>query len=205
MQSIFYKFVLTLLFIAAAYSIFGIVNFKYMRYNVQNTDAEFLVSGDTSASITFVEYLNYACMYCRKLHPTIEELQTVRKDVRYIIKPVAFSDDETEKPTRMAIAAGLQGKFQEMHKAFLEYPEDVIPDDFIEETAALYGLDYDQLIKDSTSKKVAKIIESNMNSMQHAGIRSVPSFFVNDKIYIVTEEGLPTLKQLLNITPTKPN
>ena len=39
------------------------------------------------------------------------------------------------------MAAGLQGKFKEMHEAILEYPEMSVPDSFIEETAALYGID----------------------------------------------------------------
>jgi predicted DsbA family dithiol-disulfide isomerase len=135
----------------------------------------------------------------------IEELKQVRKDVRFIIRPIPFQEVAEEKAPYIAIAAGFQGKFEEFNKAFLEYPEEKIPDDFIKETAELYGLDYDQLIKDSEGEKVEDILTHGMNAMQHAAINSVPSFIIKNKIYIVTNDGIPDLKQLLNIIPTSKN
>jgi len=133
------------------------------------------------------------------LHPTLQELKQVHKDVRYIARPIAFDDSEKENPARIAIAAGLQGKFTEIHEAFLEYPKGEIPDSFIEETALLYGLDYDLLLKDSKGKKVQEILDNNLSAAAHAGITSVPSLMIKDQIYIVTDSGIPDLKKLLNI------
>jgi protein-disulfide isomerase len=191
--------IISILVLAGGYSLYGIGHFKWMYYSVNNPKAEFLISGDKTSNTTFVEFLNYGCGYCKGLHPTIKELQQVRKDVRYIARPIAFDNSKKEKPTRIAIAAGLQGKFNEINEAFLEYPNDTIPDNFMEETALLYGLDYDLLLKDSEGKKVSQILNNNLAALEHAGITSVPSMMIKNQIYIVTNSGLPDLKQLLNI------
>lgn len=194
-----FRIIVALLILALGYDLYYLGQFKWMYHNVQNPKAEFLVSGDVSSDITFVEFVNYGCSYCKKLHPTIKELQQVRKDIRYIARPVAFEGYDKEKITYIAIAAGMQGKFNEMHEAFLEYPEDAILDNFIEETALLYGIDYDRLIKDSKGKEVSKILDNNLSALESAGITSVPSLMIENKIYIATDSGLPDLKQLLNI------
>jgi len=204
-MSYLFKIIIVLLVLAGLYTLYGIGHFKWMYHSVYNTNTEFLVSGDENSDITIVEFINYGCGHCKRLHPVIEELQQVRKDVRYIMRPILIKELEEEKISRLAIAAGLQGKFSEMHKAFLEYPEADIPDNFIEETALLYGLDYQKLIDDSNGKEVKKILNGNMKAVNHAGIFSVPSFMIGNEIYFVTDEDLPDLKTLLNIIPTSTN
>lgn len=195
----FFYGVVTLVAIAAIYTSYYFVQFKWMYYSINNPGAEFLISGNEESNITLVEFVNYSCGYCKDLHPAVKELQEVRKDIRYIARPITFQAPEEEKATRVAIAAGLQGKFYEFHDAFLEYPEPQVPDDFIQELSALYGINYEQLMQDSESKKVEKIIESNMKAVMKAGIYSVPSFMIGKNIYFVDDTGLPDLKQLLEM------
>lgn len=207
-MSIFYRIIIVLLIIAAGYSLVGIGHFKWMYHRVNNPSADFQVSGNEQASLTLVEFLNYNCGYCKQLHPSVKELLSIRKDIRYIARPISFTvfyDEDGEeqemddKVTKMVIAAGLQGKFQEMHDAVLEHPDIELPEGFIEETANLYGLDYDQLVKDSEGKKVQKIIKENLKAFNHTGLYSVPSFMIDDEFYIITDENLPDLKQLLTM------
>ena len=61
----------------------------------------------------------------------MEEVLQIRKDIRYVARPISFGHEETkemDKLSTLVLAAGLQGKFWEFHKAFLEYPEQNIPD-----------------------------------------------------------------------------
>jgi len=203
-MSYLYKFFILLIILAAGYSIFGIVHFKWMYHDVKNPAAEFQVSGNKNSDIVFVEFLNYGCGYCKDLHKTMKELQQVRKDIRFVLRPIPFdSEEEKDQTTRLALAAGLQGKFTEFHEAFLEYPQSIIPDDFVEEISALYGVDYEQLKKDAASKKVEKLAGENFAALEHANLYGVPSFMIDDKIYSITEGDLPDLKQFLTLIPTK--
>ncbi|HPF78032.1 MAG TPA: DsbA family protein [Alphaproteobacteria bacterium] len=210
-MSIFYRIIIILLVVAAGYSLFGIGHFKWMYYRATHPKADFTVKGDQQSDQILIEFLNYNCGYCKQINPTVKELLDVRKDIKYIARPVSFKlfiQDETDpegekkpyedKTTKIVFAAGLQGKFWEMHDAVLEYPETDIPDSFFEETANLYGIDYDQLIKDSKSDKVEKIIDENVDVFNHIALYSVPTFMMNGNIYAVRNEKLPELKELLD-------
>jgi len=199
-MSILYRIVIILLTLAAAYTLFGIGHFKWMYHNVQNPKAEFQVMGDKNSDLILIEFINYTCGYCKELHPKIEELIEIRKDIRYIPRPVSFGqEDDAAQTTAIVIAAGLNGYFNEFHKAVLEYPERIVPETFLEETANLYGLDYADLVTQSQSKKVQKIIQENRSAFEHTGLISVPSFMIQDKFFAITDETLPDLKQLLNM------
>ncbi len=217
-MSIFYRIVIILLVLAAGYSLYGIGHFKWMYHRVDHPKAAFQIGGNLESNLTLIEFLNYNCGYCRQLNPVIKEVLSIRKDIRYIARPISFKifvqeedqkdSTDSEKPepkeiedkiTKMVFAAGLQGKFWELHDAVLEHPDTDIPEDFIQETANLYGLDYDRLVKDAESKKVQKIIEENIATFDHVGLYSVPSFMINGKIYSVTDENLPDLKKFLDL------
>ena len=196
----FYRFILIMLFIIGAYSLVGIGNFKWMYHKIDNPKADFLVMGNTTSDITVVEFLNYGCAGCKEINPVIKELIEIRPDIRYVVRPVVAVEDEViTRITNIVFAAGLQGKFLEMHDAILEYPEAEVPDSFIEETANLFGLNYTQLLEDAKSEKVQKITDHNYSTFEHAGIYTVPSFVINGKIYSASNEALPTLKELLSL------
>jgi len=199
---IFYYLALVIIALAGIYTVVGIVNFKWMHHSVENPKAEFLTyeSGDGVADeITVVEFLNYGCGYCKQMHPTVKELLALRKDIKYIVRPVVFGTEEMLRLNNMVLAAGLQGKFWEMHDAVLEYPEQDVPDSFIEETASLYGIDFDKLVSDSQSIEIENIARNNMGSMRHASISSVPSFVINGEVYVINDEYLPNLKDMIKI------
>ena len=204
-MSYFYKFCVFILVLAAGYTIFGIGAYKWVHYSVNNPNADFLVSGNTQNDETLIEFMNYGCGYCKEIHPTLLELKEVRKDLRYVIYPILLNNPEMDKPTRLAVAAGLQGKFDDIHRAFLEYPESPIPDDFIEETANLYGIDYDQMVADADGKKVQKILDHGFKAIDNMGIYSIPSFVFKNKIYIINEDNLPDLKQMINFVSPENN
>lgn len=214
-MSIFYRIIIILLIIVAGYTLYGIGHFKWMYHRTANPKADFQISGNIEGNLTLIEFLNYNCGYCRDLNPVVKELLEMRKDIRYIARPVSFQmfepieeAKEGEEPkeakpiedrtTKFVFAAGLQGKFWEMHDAVLEYPDMDIPDSFFEETANLYGIDYNQLQKDSRSKKIEKLINENLAAFNHVGLYSVPSFMMNGKIYVITDGKLPNLKTLLD-------
>lgn len=199
MSSILRRTFIILIAFAGLYSLYGIGHFKWIYHNISTPAVEFQAKGDPKADLVFVEFLNYACGFCKEMHPAIEEMLTIRKDVRYIARPVSFGEGITDTLPRIVFAAGLQDKFWEFHNAFLEYPEEEVPDDFIIETANLYGVDYERLIADSKGKEVEKLVKSSMDAMADAGLQFIPSFMIGDQYYEVGEEGVPDLKKLLSI------
>ncbi|MAZ75968.1 MAG: hypothetical protein CMH31_01550 [Micavibrio sp.] len=200
-KTFFYRAYLVLLALLSLYAIVGIAHFKWLYISIDEPKAEFLIKPATVPSakqVTIIEFLDYSCQYCKEVNPNVEELLRIRKDIRYIVRPVAFDEEISEPILRHVLAAGLQGKFWEMHKAVLEYPENTVSQDFFKETAELYGLDIEKFLSDAQSKQVEKIIDDNLNAVFHAGIPSTPSFLVGNKIY-VPSDSIPTLVDLINM------
>lgn len=196
-----YRAYLGLLAVAAAYAIFGIVHFKWV-YHTVDKPASFQVTGNLNSEETVIEFMNYSCVYCKELHPNVKELLNIRKDIKYVARPIPFEEGPSERLTKIAMAAGLQGKFWEMHNAILENPNVIIDDAFIEETSNLYGIDYNQLQEDMESKKVEKLVEENLEAFLSSGAQFVPSFLIGSQIFVMGEE-MPTLTDLLNLVATE--
>ncbi len=200
-KTFMYRAYLGFLLLISIYALAGITHFKLLYINIDRPTAEFLIkepASNTTKPINVIEFLDYTCPHCKKLHPTVEELLTVRKDIRYIVRPVAFNKDTSEPILRHVLAAGLQGKFWEMHNAVLEYPETIVPQEFFEQTAELYGLNVEQYLKDANSKQVDKIIKENVNAVYHAGVTATPSFLIGTKIY-QSGNSTPTLVDLIKM------
>lgn len=200
-KTFFYRAYLALLGLLAAYAIFGIIHYKLLDIQTSKPAATFLIKEPVKATntpITLVEFIDYTCNYCKEVNPTVEELLKIRKDIRYIARPIAFDKEVSEPILRYVLAAGMQGKFWDMHKAVLEYPEREIPNDFLDQTASLYGLNIEQLKKDAESKEVDDIIEDNIDAVVHAGIQVTPSFLLNNRVY-VPGQAMPNLVDLINM------
>ena len=198
-KTFLYRTYLILLGLLALYAIAGIAHFKWLYIKADKPAASFLIQEaqkPTTQTVTLIEFIDYT--YCKEMNPTVEELLRIRKDVRYIARPVEFDVEVSEPILRHVLAAGLQGKFWEMHKAVLEYPEREIPETFFEETAALYGLDLQKFKADVISSKVDEIMEDNLNALLHAGIQVTPSFLIENKVY-VPGNAMPTLVDLINM------
>jgi protein-disulfide isomerase len=203
-MKILQKVVFIFLILGLGYTTYGVIHFHWMYHRAENPKKEFQVLDNPDGNITLVEYLNYSCGFCKDIHPVLKETMAVRKDVRYVVRPLAYGnpDEDTVRSVKLAFAAGLQGKFLEFHEAFLEYPEPDFPDDFIRELCDLYGLDYDQLIQDSEGKEVQKIVDRNLAISNHATIFSVPSIMIGKNIYMPPDEGIPNLQEMLTIIET---
>ena len=200
-KTIIFRAYMALLALLAIYAIVGTVHFKLLYLNVDQPKAEFLIKEPktpTATPITVIEFLDYTCQYCKELNPAVEELLTIRKDIRYIARPVSFNRETSEPILRHVLAAGLQGKFWEMHKAALEYPESIIPLEFFEQTASLYGLNVEKFLEDVQSKQVDAIVKDNLDTLFHAGVQATPSFLIGTKIYY-PNDSTPTLVDLINM------
>ena len=200
-----YYFCAGLLGLAFVYCLFGIGNFSWAYYNVQNPKAEFQTYQVDKSKLTLVDFTNYRCGGCKKMFPILMEMRELHPDVTYISRPIILPENpkapNKQQPVpleNLAIAAGLQGFFKEFHQVFMEYPETLIPEAVLQETANLYGIDYDRLIIDAKGDQVRHILEDNNKDMNALSIRSIPSYILGKNIYSVGQD-LPNLKNILDI------
>ena len=77
------------------------------------------VAGNPNGDITVVEFFDYNCGYCKRgLHDVIKLVDTDPK-VRVVFKELPILSKGSEEASRVALAAGRQGKYWEIHQAML--------------------------------------------------------------------------------------
>jgi protein-disulfide isomerase len=81
-----------------------------------------------------------------------------------------------------AEAAGLQGRFWEMHDSLLE-DQGHLDDPHLWERARRMGLDLDQFEADRRSAAVAERVERDFNSGIRAGVATTPTQFLSGKAH----------------------
>jgi protein-disulfide isomerase len=139
------------------------------------------VVGNTKGDVTVVEFFDYNCPYCRRAVGDVTKLIDKESKVRLVLKELPILSKGSEEAARVALAAKMQGKYWEFHRAALQSNGQV------NEAAALriaekLGLDMTKLKKDMASPEIKKEIDETRALAQKLGIQGTPFFMVGDRI-----------------------
>jgi len=138
------------------------------------------VAGNPDGDITVVEFFDYNCGYCKRgLHDVIKLIESDPK-VRVVFKELPILSKGSEEASRVAIAAGKQGKYWDMHKAMLE-AKGVMNEANALQIATKLGLDIDKLKKDMASPEVQAEIEKSEALAKKMGVNGTPHFLVGNR------------------------
>lgn len=139
------------------------------------------VRGKVDAPVTMVIFSDFECPWCRKVEPTLAELQAKFPDkLRIVFKQLPLPMHEHAEPAALAsLAAQRQGKFWEMHDALFQIT-DWKPTS-IDDTAQALGLNMEKFRADMKSQEVQMQLAKDAADAQAADIQSTPSLFINTK------------------------
>lgn len=156
--------------------------------------------GDAKAPVTLEEFGDFECPPCGVLHPILKgiEAEYGPAKVRIIFRefPLVPSHVHALAAARAAEAAGLQGRFWEMHDMIYEHQKewheafDVRP--IFEGYAKSIGLDVQQFASDNTSEIVERRIFLDGKRGHSLGVQGTPTVFLNGNE--VPFESLPPEK-----------
>jgi protein-disulfide isomerase len=145
------------------------------------------VLGKATAPITIIEFSEFQCPYCARGSKTMKEiLEKYPNDVKVVFKhfPLAFHKQAADA-SKVALAAGEQGKFWEMHDKLFENQKQLkgkSPADMKEFGAGLakqIGIDVNKFKKDFDNDKWDEIIKRDQALGKKLSVRGTPHFFVN--------------------------
>jgi protein-disulfide isomerase len=150
------------------------------------------VVGNVKGDVPVIEFFDYNCGYCKKAFLDLAKLMEKDKQVRVILKELPILAKGSEEAARAALAAKMQGKYWEFHRAMLESQGQA------NEASALriaekLGLDMARLKKDMTSAEVKKEIDDTRQLASKMGIQGTPHFIVGDRIIPGAPENLAEL------------
>lgn len=151
---------------------------------LERSDSHKLAS--SSAKVTLVEFSDYQCPACGAFYPYVKQLTTDYKDkLAFVYRnfPLTAIHQNAELAAQAAEAAGLQGKYWEMHDMLFTKQQDWGESDkaaeMFSEYAKTLGLDEQQFTKDLNSDTVKNIVAADVADGNSLGINQTPTFYLD--------------------------
>jgi protein-disulfide isomerase len=151
-----------------------------------NTDSAH-IRGNPDAPVTLEEFGDFQCPPCGQFSGFVEELlKEYNPRLRLVFRNFPLSAHEHAREAALAAeAAGLQGKFWEMHDTLYREQEtwSKAPNvrELFESYAGTIGLDVDQFKKDMDGDKARERVDSDRALADFLGVKATPTLFINNR------------------------
>lgn len=142
-------------------------------------------SGPEDAPVVIVEFTDFQCPFCRKLH--VESLAQIREkyadEVRVVTRHLPLEMHRAARGAAKAtLAAGKQGRFLEFHDRMFERNE-VLGLQTFKAWAADLGMDVDRFVADFNSPELEAEVSADRALCNALGLKATPSVFVNGRFF----------------------
>ncbi len=141
------------------------------------------VRGPDDAPVTIVEFSDFQCPFCTRVHPTLLRLlEDYPQSVRLAFKhfPLDFHQD-APLAHRASIAAGNQGRFWEMHDRIFANGRDLSRETLMSHARAL-GLDMSRFVTDLDAEATGQRMRADIAEGNRLGITGTPTFYINGRV-----------------------
>lgn len=144
--------------------------------------------GVDSAPVTLEEFGDYQCPACATVFPEVERIKQDYGDrVRFVFReyPLIRQHPHALLAAHAAEAAGLQGKFWEMHRELFgnqqAWSRSTDPTALFESYAQRAGLDLERYRKDLGGGATDARVVADRERAASVGVESTPTFFINGR------------------------
>lgn len=142
--------------------------------------------GEGTAGVTLTEYGDFQCPACYQYFPLIKALKEKYGDqIKFQFRhfPLTEIHQNALISSRAAEAAGLQGKFFEMHDLLYgnqqSWVENSNPSQVFDGFATQLGLDVNKFREDIKSEAVNDTVQADRAEAKRLGYSSTPTFEIN--------------------------
>ena len=136
--------------------------------------------GPQDAENTIIEFMDYFCGYCKKIHSELISVVEKRDDTRVIFLQHPILSDSSNLIAKMVVAANLQGKGWDLHHGLFTVQ------------GSLTQQKLDQIIIDSEINKTKLMIDMGKDEIDNtvklssflamgSGARGTPALFINEE------------------------
>ena len=146
------------------------------------------LKGNAESGITLVEYSDFQCPACSAAEPQIQQLVDDFGDkfqLEYRSFPLRQIHPNAQIGAQAAEAAGMQGKFWEMHDKLFEnqkeWSESFNPKKYLKKYAQEIGINEKRFLSDLESDTVKKVVNDQYDEAMKIGLPGTPSFVFEGK------------------------
>lgn len=171
--------------------LFGVLYFSSNKDDQSSTTTNQAITsphiyGKADSEVKLVEYGDFQCPACKLYFPIVSQIKEEYKDkIAFEFRnfPLTSIHPNAFIGARGSEAAGLQGKFWEMHDLLYERQEawsnDGNPTDILVAYAGELGLDTEKFRTDMNSTAVSDSISAQRSAGTNDNISATPSFVIN--------------------------
>jgi protein-disulfide isomerase len=156
-------------------------------------DKDAPVLGNPKGDVTIVEFFDYQCPYCKKVHPTVEKVVKADGNVRLVLKDWPILGEASVFAAQAVLGAAQIGKYQPAMEALMKTKARLSQDD-IEKALTGAGLSMKELTAavNTHNAKISGLLDRNYSQALAFNFAGTPSFVIGSAIIpgVLDEKGL---------------
>ena len=156
-----------------------------------------VVLGNPQGDVTFVEFFDYNCGYCKRALSDMTALLNSDPKLKVVLKEFPVLGPGSVEAAQVAVAVRMQDK---TGKKYLDFHQKLLSGrGQVDKAKALAaakdaGLDVARIEKDLKSDEVAKTLEESMKLAEALGLNGTPSYVIGNDV-VIGAVGLASLTQ----------
>lgn len=141
------------------------------------------VGGNPQGDVTLVEFFDYRCGYCKRVHPVIEKLLAEDGNIRFVYKEFPILGPDSDYAARAALASRPQGKYQAFSDALMS-ARGKLDQARVQAIAAEVGLDVAALTRTMAEQRteIEDAIALNLDLTRDLAINGTPAFVLGETV-----------------------
>ena len=136
--------------------------------------------GPKDAENTIIEFMDYFCGYCKKIHPELISLIEKRDDTRVIFLQHPILSESSKVIAAMVVAANLQNKGWEMHHGLFSI-QGSLTQKKLDEIIIKSEINKTKLMIDIGKDEINNIVKLSSFLAMGSGARGTRALFINEE------------------------
>lgn len=140
-------------------------------------DAADPVKGNPQGRVTFVEFFDARCGYCKQLHPAMDQLLQRERDVRVVLKDLPILGPNSLLASRALLAAHRQSLYVPLYDALMRLREEPT-EPVLRREAERARIDWARLRRDMDDPAIQARIARNLELARALDIQGTPALII---------------------------
>ena len=136
--------------------------------------------GPDDAKNTIIEFLDYFCGYCKKIHPELIDLAQRRNDTRVVFLQHPILSENSKVIAEMVIAANYQNKGTELHNNLFSISGSLTQEK-LDKLILNLDINITKLRIDMEKDETKNIVKLSSFIAMGSGARGTPALFFNEE------------------------
>jgi len=136
--------------------------------------------GPENAENTIIEFMDYFCGYCKKIHPELIKIVERRDDTRAVFLQHPILSESSRVISAMVVAANLQGKGWDLHHELFSI-QGSLTQKKLNEIINNVEINKTKLMIDIGKDEIKNIVKLSSFLANGSGARGTPTLFINEE------------------------